>query len=184
MNDEQPIPCEDSGILELASNKDLRVWKRAIHEKWPITDEMREIITEEAFKVLINSNNARDKLNASRILVGIDDQNVKRADMVRRAVTSQRRQSASQPTVNVNVGVGVHVTDSLRAALDNDPEYLKFLEQRILEGDAVDVGETGGEVVPDAGPHSQAEHGSNGHHRGNGWHPSANGHDATETREE
>ena len=107
MSEETPAPSGEGEPKSLPSKNDIRLWKRAIRERWPISDEMREIITDELFAVLVNSKSPRDKINASKVLLGADGLNVKRGSMIGAVAKSQQ-----QPATNVSVNVGVQIVET------------------------------------------------------------------------
>lgn len=164
-------PVAEHGNETLVKNQ--RMEGRALLEQWPIKEQYREpLVNGQVMIALDPKQEPRHRTRAFMALLAANKQNMEASGHV-----------ATAATTNVSVNVGVQVTDSLREALDHDPEYLKFLERKILDGDAVDVGQNGRQQLSDAAAHPPTEHGSNGHTNGNGWHPPLNGHDAAAPRE-
>lgn len=169
MSDEE-IPADEDesergeGEGTLPSKVDIKLWRRALRENWPISAEDRNQIIRDMMEAFILSGSTRDKINAAKVIMLGDSLNVKRASMIGAA------HKASQPGTQVNVNVGVQVNQAVQSAVGSEPEYLEWVRQRELaEGGNTDaVGSNGfAAKVPHATPRMGNGQSGNGHHSGN-----------------
>lgn len=160
--EEFPADDEESdrgeGEDTLPSKADIKLWRRALREGWPISADDRNTIIRDMMDAFILAKSPRDKINAAKVIMLGDSLNVKRASMIGAAAKGQQ-----QTQVNVNVGVQVVESDDwygTRAAA----------ESRALtaQGNGASAGSPALPGPVQGGSNGKAlgqnGHGSNGHH--------------------
>ena len=66
------------GVLGGGARSDARMVERAIREKWPITDEIRQLATQQMAITVGRSESERARVAAARVLAQFDRVNVQR----------------------------------------------------------------------------------------------------------
>jgi len=158
-----------------ASKKDLAIARRAIREKWPISESTRRHLVKRLVKVtrkeavLVEWGQGDEKtlmpmdgpadanaISATKVLVQMMGQN--QADE-----HHADEQANPQPPAGVNLNVAV------QAGIAQEPEYLEWKREqfRRRHGDTSNVGCNGfAATILDAPPHLGNGQGSNGHDSG------------------
>ncbi|MFO0919432.1 MAG: hypothetical protein U0872_14125 [Planctomycetaceae bacterium] len=146
-----------------------RRWQaKALKQRWQIPEAKRKKLVEAQIDIALDSNESpRDRTRAFAAIVAADRVNI----------DSEKEQG----DINVNVGVQVSAGESVRTAIEHDPEYLKYLEQRQL-------GEVGNPASLGTGDHERRisctiarqsdERSSNGHDQRSGRSSPIDGDDA------
>lgn len=60
-----------------ATRSEMALWGRAIKQRWPISDEVRERMVATVLEILSNPESQREALAAAKVLVSADAQNLK-----------------------------------------------------------------------------------------------------------
>lgn len=97
-----------------------RRWQaKALKQRWQIPEAKRKKLVDAQIEIALDSSESpRDRTRAFTAIVAADRVNIE----------SEKEQG----DINVNVGVQVSAGESVRTAIEHDPEYLKYLEQRQL----------------------------------------------------
>lgn len=141
-------------------------------------ERMAAVLTRQVAIAINPSMEPRDASRAAAVVV----------KAVGQVMEQEKREAGGDDSkVQVNVAVAVNAGESVREIIQHDPQYAIFLEQQQLgqcdQLEAIShpapVGQNGfAGGVHGAASSAAVEPGRNGHHHGNGWHPSSNG-DAT-----
>lgn len=163
---EEILPADDEesergeGDSTLPSKADIKLWRRALRENWPISADDRNQIIRDMMDAFIMSESTRDKINAAKVIMLGDSLNVKRASMIGAA---NKTQQATQVNVTNNNIVQVVESDDwygTRAAAES--RVVATSGNGSPAGNIAVTGEIqSGGVRP---PLGQNGNGTNGHH--------------------
>ena len=136
--DAKPVESEvmfGDGALH-AGKGNMALLRRAVRERWPMTDERRAMLLDQMFGIVERSPDPRNKIAAAKVIVTADSINV----------NQQKIDTPKESNVNLNVSggmaVGVSVgavTASLREQMLNDDRYLDYLRLGPPDGNASPV---------------------------------------------
>lgn len=130
----------DGGLQ--AGKGNMRMIQRAIKERWPISDTIRQQLIGQMAQIVSRSGNQRDIIAAAKVLVSADLVNLKDKQI---ELSQQPKSPGKVQLLNVtnNVGIGMvsgpapvqeevtnnNIAASLRHQILNDSTYLEFLRQ-------------------------------------------------------
>lgn len=102
--------------------------RRAIKNGWNVPEKYKEGIVTQMAKVVFGSEDERNKIAASKVLLEAD-----KADQAFQM--GKENEEAESVSITVNTGQQINITTATVQQALTDPEYLEFLESRALARD-------------------------------------------------
>lgn len=97
-----------------------RLEARAIRERWPMTDEVREKVLKRLCRIASESESDREATAAARAIIAADSINLK-AELL------------PTPEVRINEIDRALAFSAAIEAMNTDPDYVKYLEEKLLK---------------------------------------------------
>lgn len=137
----------------------MAIARKAIREKWPITDQIRQLVINQMALVVGKSEDERNRIAASKVLVAADSVNT-------------RREEIETPQQHEHHVHGAVVVEDLRMKILNDRNLLEQLRDIYPTGDGQpgDVCGDGGPAMEVCETPEEAGPSDHGHTNGNGRH--------------
>lgn len=110
--------------------QDARMIQRAILNRWPINEEIRQKIVSQMSAIASHGESDRDRIGAARVLVSADSLNLQGEKLdLDREQFEHAKQTGSQSAISVNIenNIPAQTVSELRQQMLADSKYVEFL---------------------------------------------------------